>query len=161
MPSFREIAHFYLIGGWRHELFRPYRLSILAGVAMLIGSSLLRRRAGPRPLVVHGGDLYYFIPVLIWGIQSMVHAQDFLRSDFLPHMKLVAPYALLAGGSSLTVGSFLLALSLSSEFVAERRGLRRRLGAPAIPLPILSVFASATLVWALVIIVTQPIWGSA
>ena len=101
-------------------------------------------------------DTTYFLPALVWGIESVVHAQHAMfgpsRFCFGVPLWAFASQAMLSGA----VGVFLIAGGFLSEGWARRSGRAVREARNALPLPVVAALVSVQLNWSLHLVAYIP-----
>ena len=134
--------------------FLQYRVTLLC-VALAFGAIAWRARfggPGPRPRPRAPSDLTWFVPVFVWGIESLRHALWWLfDAPFRGIAK--SPYLLLprAELTSFILGAVLLACFLA-EYVAHRVGCAGREPQATLPLPVFAAVLGVQWTWGVLLL---------
>ena len=131
-----------LPGIWNYPVSLTYVL-----IQLVVVRARLSRTAAPCRVPPVRSDLTYFLPVFVWGIESVVHGHQAMfgpsRYCFGFPIWAFASQAALSG----VVGMALIAAGLLSERWARRGGWFVREGWAALPLPVVAGLVGVQLNW--------------
>lgn len=139
-----------------------YRLT-LAAVALefiaIAGLSRRRQVSSARPCRPPW-DSTWFVPIYVWGIESLLHAHSSLTTVAAGHGLLGAVFWLLI---RLEVSGLALLCALGACAVAEwwavSRGLPARAGVGAVPFPTVAAIIAVYWTWLRVVLAFLPVGG--
>jgi hypothetical protein len=126
-----------------------YKLTASYVVAQLLVISRWRSRTATLPSVRSASDLTWFIPVFIWGLESLHHLVWWLSEShgFCFGTPPAATFERAELTSVLMVGA--LAASFLSEQQARRHHRPARAAQATVPLPVLAALIGVQWTWAL------------
>ena len=140
------------LDGWQ------YKFTVLYLLVQLIAVTARRARVQPsRQTIRPASDATWFLPVYVWGIESIHHGYWWLFE---------APF----GGIAKTVYGLLPRVELSvavlmvtvgvcflTEHLARRKGLPCRAAVGAVPLPVVVAVVAVQWIWGIWILVMIPV----
>jgi len=133
---------------WLPDVFQ-YKLTALYVVAQLLAITKWPSRIAPPSAVRPASDVTWFLPVFIWGLESLHHLVWWLTE---PHRFCFGiPPAATFERAELT--SVMMAGALAASFLSERQARRHRRPARAaqatVPLPVVAALIGVQWTWAL------------
>ena len=133
-----------------------YRFTLAIAALQWFSIALRARKAHPAarsPASRSSSDLYWFLPVLAWGVESTIRVAKW----FVGVEGVYWAYEVFGQAVASTI---LLVCLLGSSIAAERTcrsvGLPARSGQATVPLPILAAVLSVWLVWATAFLAVSP-----
>jgi hypothetical protein len=119
------------------------------GATLLIGLARIglhaKKRTTRGPLSgTFAGDAAWFVPVYVWGIESLRHLTWWLLGgEFFPY----PPSFLQHGEFTIAILAFVAAACLAEEYLAKRTGLPARQACGTIPVPTMAAIVGVLAVW--------------
>lgn len=127
----RDLAAWWLHGGWRIEVLLAYRASLLCATLLAVAVAL-RARISATPPGASPVRLWP-VPVIVWGLQSMAASINASQVDLVASAK-ASPFLLMTGFSGVIAGLLVLALVLGSTNWNGRIESWRRVAAWVVPI---------------------------
>jgi hypothetical protein len=135
---------------WMPDVFQ-YKLTFLYIGVQLLAVTRWPRRLGAQPSIRSAADMTWFMPVFVWGLESLHHLVWWLSEShgFCFGIPPAATFERAELTSVLMVGA--LAASFLSEHQARRHHRAARPAQATVPLPVLAALMGVEWTWTLVL----------